>query len=133
MKIIVDNKIPFIKEAVQKIAEEVVFVPGKDFTPDLVKECRCTDYTYPHTLRPGLARRKQGEVHSNSHHRLRPHRYGILPASRHRMDQCSRMQRCLRRPIYTIGLACMETSPSERTQHADHRHCRCGKCGKQSS
>ena len=38
MKIIVDNKIPFIKEAVQKIAEEVVFVPGKDFTPNLVKE-----------------------------------------------------------------------------------------------
>lgn len=29
MKIIIDNKIPFIKEAVQRIADEVVYVPGK--------------------------------------------------------------------------------------------------------
>lgn len=32
MKIIIDNKIPFIKEAIQRIADEVVYVPGKDFT-----------------------------------------------------------------------------------------------------
>ena len=38
MKIIIDNKIPFIKEAVQRIADEVVYVPGKDFTPELVRE-----------------------------------------------------------------------------------------------
>ena len=29
MKIIIDNKIPFIKEAVQRIADEVAYVPGK--------------------------------------------------------------------------------------------------------
>ena len=48
MKVIVDNKIPFIKEAIRKIADEVIYVPGKDFTPALVrseerrvgKECR---------------------------------------------------------------------------------------------
>ena len=33
MKIIIDNKIPYIKEAVQRIADEVVYAPGKDFTP----------------------------------------------------------------------------------------------------
>ena len=38
MKIIIDNKIPFIKEAVQRIADEVVYVPGKDFTPELIRE-----------------------------------------------------------------------------------------------
>lgn len=38
MKIIVDDKIPFIKEAIEKIADEVVYAPGKDFTPSLVKD-----------------------------------------------------------------------------------------------
>ena len=38
MKIIIDNKIPFIKEAVQRIADKVVYVPGKDFTPELVRD-----------------------------------------------------------------------------------------------
>ena len=38
MKIIIDNKIPFIKEAVQRIADEVACVPGKDFTPELVRD-----------------------------------------------------------------------------------------------
>lgn len=38
MKVIVDNKIPFIKGAIGKIADEVIYVPGKDFTPALVKD-----------------------------------------------------------------------------------------------
>lgn len=38
MKVIVDNKIPFIKEAIGKIADEAVYVPGNDFTPSLVKD-----------------------------------------------------------------------------------------------
>lgn len=38
MKVIVDNKIPFIKEAIEKIADQVVYVPGTDFTPELVKD-----------------------------------------------------------------------------------------------
>ena len=38
MKVIVDNKIPFIKEAIEKIANEVIYVPGKDFTASLVKD-----------------------------------------------------------------------------------------------
>lgn len=38
MKIITDDKIPYIKEAISKIADEVVYVPGKDFTPELVHD-----------------------------------------------------------------------------------------------
>lgn len=38
MKIIIDNKIPYIKEAAGKIAEQVVYAAGKDFTPELVKD-----------------------------------------------------------------------------------------------
>lgn len=38
MKFIVDNKIPFIKEAIEKIADEVIYAPGNDFTPTLVKD-----------------------------------------------------------------------------------------------
>ena len=32
MKIIVDNKIPYIQKAIERIADEVVYIPGKDFT-----------------------------------------------------------------------------------------------------
>ncbi|MDD3036356.1 4-phosphoerythronate dehydrogenase PdxB [Bacteroides sp.] len=38
MKIIIDNKIPYIKEAVERIADEVVYTAGKDFTPELVRD-----------------------------------------------------------------------------------------------
>lgn len=38
MKIIIDNKIPFIQEAVQGIADEVVYLPGNGFTPEAVQE-----------------------------------------------------------------------------------------------
>lgn len=38
MKVIVDDKIPFIREALAGIADEAVYVPGKDFTPELVKD-----------------------------------------------------------------------------------------------
>ena len=38
MKVIIDNKIPFIKEAIERIADSVVYAPGKDFTPELVKD-----------------------------------------------------------------------------------------------
>jgi len=30
MKVIVDNKIPYIREAIEQIADEVIYVPGKD-------------------------------------------------------------------------------------------------------
>lgn len=38
MKIIIDNKIPFIREAIEKIADEVVFLPGGEFTPEQVRD-----------------------------------------------------------------------------------------------
>lgn len=38
MKIIIDDKIPYIKEAAEKIADDVIYAPGKDFTPELVRD-----------------------------------------------------------------------------------------------
>lgn len=38
MKVIIDNKIPFIREAIEQLADSVVYAPGKDFTPELVKD-----------------------------------------------------------------------------------------------
>lgn len=38
MKIIVDNKIPYIKEAIERIADEVVYLPGNAFTPQDVHD-----------------------------------------------------------------------------------------------
>ena len=38
MKVIVDNKIPFIKETIEMIADEVVFLPGNAFTPEVVED-----------------------------------------------------------------------------------------------
>ena len=38
MKVIVDNKIPYIKEAIEKIADEVIFLPGNSITKERVKD-----------------------------------------------------------------------------------------------
>ena len=38
MKVIVDNKIPYIKAAIEALADEVVYLPGQSFTPQVVKE-----------------------------------------------------------------------------------------------
>lgn len=38
MKVIVDNKIPYIRKTLEKLADEVVYLPGKEFTPAVVKD-----------------------------------------------------------------------------------------------
>ena len=38
MKIVIDNKIPYIKEVVERIADEVVYLPGDGFTNEAVKD-----------------------------------------------------------------------------------------------
>lgn len=38
MKVIVDQKIPYIKETIERIADEVLFLPGDGFTKDAVKD-----------------------------------------------------------------------------------------------
>ena len=38
MKVIVDNKIPYIEGIIEKIADEVVYLPGGGFTKELVKD-----------------------------------------------------------------------------------------------
>ena len=38
MKVIIDNKIPYINEAIERIADEVVYLPGSGFTKEEVKD-----------------------------------------------------------------------------------------------
>lgn len=38
MKVIVDNKIPYIREAIEQIADEVVYLPGGEFTAEDVRD-----------------------------------------------------------------------------------------------
>ena len=38
MKVIIDHKIPYIKEAVSRISDEVIFLPGNAFTKEAVKD-----------------------------------------------------------------------------------------------
>ncbi len=38
MKVVIDHKIPYIDEAIRRIADEVVFLPGHDFTKEVVKD-----------------------------------------------------------------------------------------------
>lgn len=38
MKIVVDDKIPYISQAVESIADKVVYAPGKDFTNEMIKD-----------------------------------------------------------------------------------------------
>lgn len=38
MKVIVDDKIPYVREAIMPLADEVVYLPGNRFTPEAVKD-----------------------------------------------------------------------------------------------
>lgn len=38
MKVVIDNKIPYINGAIEHIADEVVYADGRAFTPELIKE-----------------------------------------------------------------------------------------------
>lgn len=38
MKAIVDDKIPYISDAIESVADEVVYAPGRDFTKEMVKD-----------------------------------------------------------------------------------------------
>lgn len=38
MKVIVDHKIPYIKEAIEQIADQVVYLPGEAFTPQHIQD-----------------------------------------------------------------------------------------------
>ena len=77
MRVIVDNKIPFIKEAIEKIADSVIYTPGRDFTPELVKDADALIIRTRTRCNKELL--EGSKVRCYRHHRLRPYRYGILP------------------------------------------------------
>ena len=80
MKVIVDNKIPYIREAIEQIADEVVLRPGKDFTPELVQDMSdaLIIRTRTRSDRSLLAGSKVKFI-ATATDRIRPHRYGLLP------------------------------------------------------
>ena len=38
MKVVIDNKIPYIREAMEALADEVVYLPGKEITASVVRD-----------------------------------------------------------------------------------------------
>lgn len=38
MKVVIDNKIPYIKESIEKLVDNPVFLPGNQFTPEAVRD-----------------------------------------------------------------------------------------------
>lgn len=69
MKIIIDDKIPYIKEAAEKIADEAIYAPGKDFTRELVQDADAL-IMQPHSLQPRIAGRQQSKIYRHSNHRI---------------------------------------------------------------
>ena len=69
MKIIIDDKIPYIKEAAEKIAEEVIYAPGKDFTRKLVQDA---DALIIRTALTATANcwKQQSKIYRHSNHRI---------------------------------------------------------------
>ena len=68
MKIIIDDKIPYIKEAAEKIADEAIYAPGKDFTRELVQDADAL--IIRHSLQPRIAGRQQSKIYRHSNHRI---------------------------------------------------------------
>ena len=67
MKVIVDNKIPYIREAIETLIDEVLYLPGGDITREEVKDADAL------IIRTRTAARQQGTADCHSHHRLRSH------------------------------------------------------------
>ena len=53
MKIVVDDKIPFIREAIAQISTDVIYKPGIAISPDDIH-----DYQNPHSLRRNPSERE---------------------------------------------------------------------------
>ena len=124
MKIIIDNKIPFIKEAIQRIADEVVYVPGKDFTPELVRDAdalivrtrtHCNRNLLEGSRVKFIATATIGFDHIDTEYCKQA---GI---------ECSGMQFCFCRPIYTVIASGVEILQKQKVKRTDDWHHRSGK------
>ena len=126
MKIIIDNKIPFIKEAVQRIADEVVYVPGKDFTPELIRDADALIVENPENMLAVSLLESIPEFSSDDAEFILEvvDQYLVLQTGRYRMDKCSGMQFCFCRPIYTViasGVEILQKQKVKRTDDWNHR------------
>lgn len=85
--------------------------------------CRRPDRPYPHPVRRRPTRRIVRQTDRNGDHRLRPHRHGVLSATRHRSSDRRRMQctgrTAIRRcstgpPLTSTGLGTCRQNPRNR-------------------
>ena len=129
MRVIVDNKIPFIKEAIEKIADSVIYTPGRDFTPELVKDAdaliirtrtRCNKELLEGSKVRFIATATIGFDHIDTEYCREA---GI------RLDQCPRMQFSIRSSIRAISLTIIATAQKSTTVRIDIRHHRRRQCG----
>ena len=114
MRVIVDNKIPFIKEAIEKIADSVIYTPGRDFTPELVKDA------------DALIIRTRTRCNKEL---LEGSKVRFIATATIGLDQCPRMQFSIRSPIRAISLTIIATTQRSTTVRIDIRHHRRRQCG----
>lgn len=50
MKVIVDNKIPFIRDALERLADEVIYKPGAEICREDVRDADALIRAHPHKL-----------------------------------------------------------------------------------
>ena len=129
MRVIVDNKIPFIKEAIEKIADSVIYTPGRDFTPELVKDAdaliirtrtRCNKELLEGSKVRFIATATIGFDHIDTEYCREA---GIAWTNR------PRMQFSIRSPIRAISLTIIATTQRSTTVRIGIRHHRRRQCG----
>ena len=70
MKIIIDDKIPYIKEAAEKNCRRGNLRTGKGFYTGTDTGCGRTHHPDPHSLQPRIAGRQQSKIYRHSNHRI---------------------------------------------------------------
>ena len=110
MKIIIDDKIPYIKEAAEKIADEAIYAPGKDFTRELVQDADALIIrTRTHCNRELLEGSKVKFI-ATATIGFDHIRHRILQAGGYRVGKCPGMQFRLGGSVYTILSSDLEIS-----------------------
>lgn len=99
LKIVADDKIPFLRGALEPFAE-MVYLPGGAIAPADVKDADALITRDPDPLRRDAAGRVARPFHRDCDDRLRPYRHGVSAPGRNRLAQCAGLQCCERRPVY---------------------------------
>lgn len=121
VKIVADNAIPFERSTRTLCPGGIP--PRENHRNGRCPGCRRPDRPYPHPVRRRPTRRIVRQTDRNGDHRLRPHRHGVLSATRHRSSDRRRMQctgrTAIRRcstgpPLTSTGLGTCRQNPRNR-------------------